>query len=215
MSDLKKIVSPVGELWYTNISGQGKKNYNEDGYVYASTIHLTGADALSFKAEIDAILGPVPKGKMIKSTGCRELLEDAEGRYTPTKKTAERDKGAKPTGIFAFGFSTNVVYSDGRIKKVNVYNASAQKVDMGDRLIGNGSKGAISGAAQRYESKDEVGVSLFLNAVQLTEYVAYEGNAGFGKQEGGFSAPTDGETGFAGKPEEVVDPQTATVKPRL
>lgn len=216
MADLVKVATPVGELWYSNITGQGKKNYNEDGFVYTSTLHLKGDNATLLKDKINEVLGPIPKGKLVKSVGYRELLEDADGIYTPSKKTVERDKSAKPTGVFAFVFSTGVAYEDGRPKTIAVYNKDAQKVNMGDRLIGNASKGAISGNLKRYESKDEVGVSLFLNALQLTEYVPYEGNAGFDKQEGGFSSPTDGETGFTGNVETNAQPAEVTqTKPRL
>ena len=218
--DLTPVVTPVGELWYVNITGQGKQNYNEDGYEYVATVHLTGKPAEDLKAKILEVLGPVPKGKTVKSTGFRELLKDAEGIYTPTKNTTERDKKAEPTGIIAFTFKTGAVFEDGRPKKVAVYNASAQKVEMGERLIGNGSKGAISGKLQRNERGPEIMVSLYLNAIQLTEYVPYEGDAGFEAQaEGTFTAPTDGESGFQGQPaqgstaESPAEP--AKVKPRL
>jgi hypothetical protein len=211
--DLKSIATPVGELHWVNITGQGKQNYNEDGYEYVATVHLTGQEALILKATIDEVLGVVPSGKIVKSTGYRELLEDAEGAlFTPT---ANKKEGTA-TGIFAFTFKTGATFEDGRQKKVAVYNATAQKVDMGDRLIGNGSKGAISGKMQRFERGKEVGVSLFLNAVQLTEYVPYEGDAGFEAQEGGtFTAPNDGETGFSGQTKEVSEPAKVAAKPRL
>lgn len=217
--DLIPIVTPVGELWYVNITGQGKQNYNEDGYDYVATVQLTGEPAEKLKAQILEVLGDVPKGSTVKSTGFRELLKDDEGTYTPTTKTAERDAKATKTGIFAFTFKTGVTFEDGRTKKVAVYNTAAQKVDMGDRLIGNGSKGAISGKMQRNVRKDEVMVSLYLNAVQLTEYIPYSGDAGFDAQEGGFTAPEDGVEGFKGtaasSPEAAPAKAATNSKPRL
>ncbi len=219
MTDLVPVVTPVGDLQFVNITGQGKQNYNEDGYEYTATVNLTGDDAEGLKAKILEVLGECPKGKTVKSTGFRELMKDAEGTYTPTSNTKDRDAKAEKTGITSFTFKTGAVFADGRPKKVAVYNTAAKKVDMGDRLIGNGSKGAISGKLQRNERGKEVMVSLFLNAIQLTEFIAYEGDAGFAAQEGGsFAAPTDGETGFTGTQAEApasAASQAVKAKPRL
>lgn len=215
--DLVKVVTPTGDLWYVNITGQGKQNYNEDGYEYVATVQLTEEASKNLREKIAEILGEVPKGKTIKSVGHRELMKDEQGLYTPTSSTKERDAKAEKSGIFAFTFKTGAVFEDGRPKKVAVYNAAAQKVNMGDRLIGNGSKGSISGNMQRFERGKEVGVSLFLNAVQLTEYVPYNGDAGFEAQEGGFTAPDDAETGFTGEAaaKAADEPAKPSVKPRL
>ena len=225
---LTPIVTPVGELWYVNITGQGKENYNEDGYDYVATVNLTGEAAEATKAKIEAELGEIPKDAkgnptlIVKSRGWRELLKDADGVYTPTQKTVERDKKAEKTGIFAFTFKTGVTFEDGRTKKVAVYNKDAQKVEMGNLLIGNGSKGAISGKMERVVRKDEVMVSLYLNAVQLTEFIPYSGDAGFETQEGGsFTAVNDAETGFTGSVDKgaaspaAAQPDTTKAKPRL
>lgn len=225
MGDVVKVVTPVGELWYVNITGQGKENFNEDGYDYVATVRLNEKDSADLRKKIDDVLGPLPKGYTVKSKGYRELKEDDEGIYTPTSATTDRDEKAKDTGIFAFTFKTNTIFGDGRPKKVAVYNSAAKKVDMGDRLIGNTSVGAISGGMQRYDNAKakECGVSLFLNAVQLTTYVPYTGDAGFEEQGEGFVAPEDGDTGFTGKPEDKDGggkgstdvPAPKTAKPRL
>lgn len=193
MSDLVNVVTPVGVLHYVQISGQGKQNYNEDGYNYVATVNLTGADAEVLKEKIDEVLGEVPKGKTIKSKGYRELLEDDEGIYAPTKNTTERDAKAKKTGIWAFTFSTGVKFADGKQKKISVYNSAnpPTRINLGDKKIGNGSKGAVSGKLQRFEKGKEVGVSLFLNAVQLVNFIEYVGDAGFDAQEGGYTGNGD------------------------
>lgn len=202
MSDLTKVVTPVGELHWVNIQGQGKQNYNQDGYNYVATVHLTGEDAEGLKAKIDEVLGDVPKGKTVKSTGYRQLFKDKEGTLrSPNKEgkimvdgediTAE----CELTDIWAFTFTTGTTYADGKTKQINVYNAKSKKVDMGERQIGNGSEGAISGKMRRFERGKEIGVSLFLHAVQLTKFEAYEGDAGFEEQEGDFDGvdETDGD----------------------
>lgn len=188
-NELVPVVTPVGELHYVQISGQGKLNYNEDGYNYVATVNLTGEKAEHLKAKINEVLGEVGKGENVKSLGYREILEDEEGRYTPTQNTKDRDANAKPTGIFAFTFSTAVAFSDGKPKKISVYNSSTPpvKINLGDKKIGNGSTGALSGKMQRFKKGKDVGVSLFLNAVQLVNFIEYVGDAGFDGQEGGWT----------------------------
>lgn len=213
MSDLIAVVTPVGELHYVNISGQGKLNYNEDGYNYVATVNLTGKPAEELKAKIDAVIGEIPKGKNLRSKGYRELLKDENGIYTPTGMTKERDGNAEATGIFAFGFSTPTKLSDGKAKKISVYNSSSPptRIDLGDKKIGNGSKGAISGKMQRYEKGKDIGISLYLNAVQLVEFVEYTGDAGFEAQEGGYI----GDDNFNQETtSETVTESTAKVEPK-
>lgn len=194
MSELVPIVTPVGELHYVHISGQGKLNYNEDGYNYVATLYLEDEKAKKVIAQLEEVLGDVPKGKNVKSKGYRELLKDENGMYEPTSNTAERDANAVATGIYAFRFSTSTTFADGKQKKVSVYNSAnpPSRINLGDRKIGNGSKGAISGRLQRYEKGKDVGVSLFLNAVQLVEFIEYVGDAGFEEQEGGFIGDGEG-----------------------
>ena len=193
MSDLINIATPVGELYYVNISGQGKQNYNEDGYNYVATVNLSGDKAEKLKTTINEVLGEVKKGETLKSKGYRELLGDDEVIYTPTKNTAARDALAKPTGIFAFTFSTQTTFDDGKTKKISVFNSANPpiRINIGDKKIGNGSEGALSGKCKRYSrgptNQKDVGVSLFLNAVQLTKFVEYVEDAGFEAQEGGFT----------------------------
>lgn len=216
------VVTPVGELHFVQISGKGKENYNGDGFDYTATVHLTGDDAEALKSKIDEVLGTVPKGKTVKSTGYRELLKDEEGVYTPTSNTKDRDAKAEKTGITAFTFKTGATFPDGRQAKIAVYNSGSatekpKKIEMGDRLIGNGSKGAISGKMQFNERGKEVMVSLFLSAVQLTEFVAYTGDAGFEGQEGSFQGNDDHDADFpkdAAKAPASAE-QAVKAKPRL
>lgn len=220
MSDLVPIVTPVGELHYVQISGQGKLNYNEDGYNYVGTIYLTGEAAQAVITALKETLGDVPKSKNLKSKGYRELLEDDEGVYQPTSNTTERDAGAKKTGTYAFNFSTNTTFKDGKKKKVSVYNSAnpPSRIDLGERKIGNGSKGAISGKLRRYEKGKDVGVSLFLNAVQLVEFVEFTGDDGFEQQEGGFTGTDDGfnpSTAEASVEQDTATEEKPKAKPKL
>lgn len=225
MTGKVKVVTPVGELWYCQIAGQGKKNYNEDGYVYTATVHLTGDAAESLKDKIDEVLGEVPKGKTIKSVGYREVFKAADGKFfseTKNRKFGDED-GDEKTDRTAFTFSTNTTFDDGRTAKVDVYNSGKglpkpKKIDLGSRGIGNGSLGAISGVMERFEKGKEVGVSLFLKAVQITKYIEYSGDAGFDSQEDGDfeDVESDGTEQFAEDTTTEEKPaKTTKAKPRL
>lgn len=219
---LVNVVTPVGELQYVNISGQGKENYNEDGYEYVATIILDGAKSENLRKSIDEVIGEMGKGESLKSTGYRQMEVDEEGNeYVPTSKR----KGGTPIDKFAFGFRTSTVYKQegkpDQPKVINVYNKDAKKINLGDKKIGNGSMGAISGKMSRVVYKSEVSCSLYINNIQLTNFIEYEGDAGFETQEGEFDGVTDTDSGFTGQP----DADTSTpsseekakskVKPRL
>ena len=220
--DLINVVTPVGELHWVNISGQGKQNYNKDGYEYVATLYLKGAEADELKKKIDAVIAKPPAGCELKSKGYKELLEDKEGNlHYPNKNdkvviknaAGEKEditKQCKASGTWAFVFRTGVAFQDGKRKIVNVFNCAKppQKVNMGEKKIGNGTKGAISGRMRMYERGSEYGVSLFLHAVQIVSLKDFDGGAGFGEQEGdfygvddgaGFEAPQDGEQTSAPK----------------
>lgn len=212
-NELINVVTPVGELHYVNISGQGKENYNEDGYEYVASIRLTGEKAESLKAKIDEVAKTMPEKHFLKSTGYKELVKDKEGNLRSPTKRKPKTKDEKETGIFEFQFKTNTTFADGKTKNIAVYNKDAKKINLGDRRIGNGSIGAISGKMKGASYKDEFSVSLYLNAIQLTKFEEYVGDAGFDAQdEGDFEGVEDAESGFTGQPEEEAP---AKEKPRL
>lgn len=217
---LTKVVTPVGELNYVQISGKGKKNYNEDGFNYVATVSLTGDDAEELKGKIDEVLGAVPKGKTIKSVGYRKVYKDAEGKkFSPTSNRKVTDTDTE-TDETAFTFTTATTFGEGKPKKIGVFNSKAQKVSLGEKKVGNGSIGCISGAMQRFERGKEVGVSLFLNAIQLTKFIPYDDDAGFGEQEGDFDGVEDNDfvgdvdTDTDSGSEEATEKKAAS-KPRL
>lgn len=208
-----KNVTPVGELHWVNITGQGKENYNGDGYNYVATVYLEGEAAEAERKKIDDVLGPVPKGANVKSLGYRNLVKDSEGNlYTPNAKgevnvtnedgeEVDISDSCEATDIWAFTYTTKTEFEDGKPKEIAVYNKDAKKISMGDKLIGNGSLGAISGKLKRFAKGKDIGVSLFLHAIQITKFEEYQGGAGFGAQEGEFEGVSDEDTGFTGQPE--------------
>lgn len=213
MSELVNVVTPVGELFYVNISGQGKENYNEDGYEYTASIRLEGEKAQELINKINEVAKTMPAGQNLKSQGYKELVKDSEGNLRSPSVSKPKTDDEELSGIFEFSFKTNTTFADGKQKKIAVYNKDAKKVELGDSRIGNGSKGAISGKMKGSTYKKDFSVSLYLNAVQLTEFEEYVGDAGFDAQEGDFEGTVDADTGFKGQAE--AKPTKEKVKPKL
>lgn len=215
-----QVITPIGELNYVNISGQGKKNYNEDGYDYVASINLTGEDAQKLISAIDTELGEIPKGKIVRSRGYRELLKDEKGLFAPTSQNKDRQEDAEKTGIFSFTFKTKTkLGEEGKEEdvKIKVFNAQGKQVDLKDRKVGNGSTGAISGKMQRFESGKEVGVSLYLKSIQITKFIPYQEDAGFETQQDGWTGEDeDSDFGAAKSESEQTEPAATTkAKPKL
>ncbi len=214
-NELVPVTTPKGELHYVNISGQGKENYNEDGYEYTATVYIPKENCQELMDKCLEVIGEVPKGKNLKSKGFRELLKDAEGNlFFPTANKSE----GEPSGIIAFPFKTGTTFADGKTKKIGVFNKDAQKINLGDRKIGNGSVGKISGKLKRNENGKDISCSLYLHAIQLTSFTEYVDDAGFETEEGDFSGVSDEDTGFETETdteETTAAPAKGKTKPRL
>lgn len=197
-------VTPPGELKWVNITGQGKENYNQDGYEYVATIKLSGEHATNLIEKIDEVTGPIPAGKTKGSARYKQLYKNSEGElYTVNEEVEGRSASdGKPTDSYEFTFATNVVFPDGRPTKIGVYNAAAKKIDLGDRLIGNGTIGAISGQIKQYTNGKRIGASLYLKSIQIIKFEEYSGDAGFESQDGDFEGFVDEESGFATQAED-------------
>lgn len=218
MSKSVKTNSPLGEFEWVTISGEGKENLN-GVFQYVVNLILEGDAAEAYKAKIDAFY------EDHKPSGKKAAEPKSTGYYPHKVATGEVDEDGdkiyEETGKTLFAFKTNVEFADGKQKKVQVYNAKAQKVELGEKQIGNGTIGAVSGAMGMYEVKakngaktGEAGVTLFLNAVQIKKLVEFTMDAGFeatDDDDGGWTG-ADEESGF-----ESVDSEeaTTTAKPRL
>lgn len=216
MSDLIKVATPVGELHYVNISGQGKESYNEDGYEYVATVYLdkTKPEVAEFIARIEELKLSGPKDKSLQTSGYFDLFKDEEGKLFAR---TEEKTGGEPTNFVGVRFKTKTTFSDGKPKKITVYDVKCKVVDLGDRRVGNGTIGAIAGAMQLYVNGKKWGISMFLNSIQITKFIEYVGDAGFEEQEGdfeGFDAGGDFETKSAPESKAEEKPATKT-KPKL
>lgn len=192
MAEAVKISTPIGDLYWVIISGKGKKNYNEDGYEYAASVVLSKKDAEPLLKSIDDLYKNDHKeGCKVKSLGYKICSSDG--------KSVENDSDGTH---LSFNFKTRTKFLDDKPKKITVFNSKAQKVELGDIRIGNGSKGAISGIMKHYINGKVDGVSLWLNAVQISVLNEYSEDSGFEETKGSFEGLKDEDTGFTSVAEE-------------
>ncbi len=169
MSAKRNITSPVGNFKWSFVT---RSRENLSGIQqYSITLELTPVEAKPLLDEIEAIWNESGIKKQMKSAGY---------------KTNEE------TGNIEFNFKTNATFADGTKNSVGIFDSKGKKTNLGDKLLGNGSKGRVKGVASTYESGANAGVTLYLNAIQITKFVEYEGGDS-------FEALKEGESdGFSG-----------------
>lgn len=178
----ERMVTPKGELAWVFITGTGKKDLNDNDRFVASVKYKV--DSAEHK-KVEAILSEFweenkPKGRKQKSNGLR--LEEKDG---------------KETGYVLLSFWTGLTFPDGKAKVIKTYNAKGAEVALGNKKIGNGSIGSISGAMAIYDSGPAAcGITLYLNAIQLTKFVEFKQDAGFEATEDGWTGEDLNENGF-------------------
>ena len=151
-----------------------------------------------------------PKGMKVKS----------RGYYVIQEKTGEVDDDDVPvmrdTDETSFSFWTGVTWPDGSPTIVDIYNAKGKKVNLGGKKIGNGSKGSISGAIDVYTHSGSCGISLYLNAIQLSKFVEFTTDAGFEAMDDDEDAFDGVDNEFEGtSADEAAEPTNTEAKPRL
>ena len=173
--------SPIGTLMYVMVTGQGKENFEGTGYDYQCCVDVPEKEANQY---ID-------------------LIEDFVEENAP--KNAERagsfyrtseDDDTIDEGMVRFTFKTQTEFTDkkGNLKdaEVAILDAAGTKVKLPDgKLIGNESTGRAIGTAVIWErgnrKKTEFGVSLYLNKVQIKDFIPYEGEKVEAIEGGSFS----------------------------
>jgi len=163
------VQSPIGTLMYVIVTGQGKENFEGTGYDYQACVDVPEKEADQF---IDLIEDFVEENE----------IKNAE-RAGSFYRTSEVDDTI-PDGMVRFTFKTQTEFTDkkGNLKdtEVAILDAAGNKVKLPEgKLIGNGSTGRVIGTAVIWErgnsKKKEFGVSLYLNKVQIKDFVPYEG----------------------------------------
>jgi len=162
-----KFTSPKGSPLWTIVTGKGKETEKgSNKFKYQTVIKVHQDDAVAEMKIIDDFWAEnKPKGaKARPKTKAYKMEED--------KETGEE------TGYVLFGFSTPTTYgTSGDAKKIKVFTAKApiREVALGDKQIGEGSIARAMGVLATYEYNGSYGTTLYLDAISLSKFAAYEG----------------------------------------
>lgn len=195
----KDIKTPLMELRWVFITGDGRdQSENNDGSKMQKMVTAVAhKDSDAAKALIAQINSVWEAAKEANPTKIKKATEPKSLGYKPIKDKETDEE----TGELAFQFKTNSFYSkDKKPVKIPVLNASGKEVDLGGRLIGNGSIGVVHGAADVYTFKGSYGITLYLKGVQLKKFI----EADFGVIEGEDLSDDDADT-FTGFDESGID----------
>ena len=187
----EKFISPIGELNWVFIDGDGKEDLNGNPR-YSVAVHYH-KDSDEFKKAEKAITKfwneNKPKGAKQKSNGIKTVNKKVEGQYDDNG-----DSLYEETDYRSLSFWTGISYPNGNPKVIKTFNARGSEVSLGDKKIGNGSTGAVSGAMAIYDQSAAArGVTLYLNAIQIKKFVAFSADSGFddvGDDEDAFTGVT-------------------------
>ena len=188
----ENVVTPVGDLTWVFITDEGKKDLNgNDRYSANVEFHKDSEEFKTIEGKIEAFWeANKPKGAKQKSNGIKVVQEK------------QADDSYEDTDMRSVSFWTG-----------KTYNAKGSEVALGGKKIGNGSRGAISGAMAIYDQSAAArGVTLYLNAIQITKFDEFKGGgANFADTgvEDGFTGFEDEADGFSAQPDD------GAAKPRL
>jgi hypothetical protein len=179
-----KVNTPVGDLNWVYILGEGKEDLNGNKRYSASVYFNSEAEAEPLKAALmDFWKDNKPKGATKpKSIG---MYYEVESLVEPSKISQKSvtqpidTEEFKATGRIIVNAWTGITLPDGKAKVVKTYNAKGAEVALGDKIIGPGSRGRLAIAGQVYESGANRGISLYLNGIQLTKFVELSGGSSF------------------------------------
>lgn len=230
MAQVAQFKSPIGDLKWVVFSGEGKVNLSGRMKYQADLVLPEDSDeGKTLKASIDAYWADnrpakLPKGKPAKSLGYRKetspvLDEEGNKQYGEDGKVIVEE-----TGNLVFTFSTDTTYPSGDPKVISIFNSKGNKVALGSKKIGNGSRGQVSGAMGLYEVKDtkgnvmDAGVTLYLNSIRLVKFVEFSGEENWDEATGDEGEGWTGDEGWEGEGNQDEGGQaktTAGATPRL
>ncbi len=150
-----------------------------DKFQYTATAVLTEAQAKQIEADLKEFwLANRPKGALAKQTKpvvkpYMYKTDDLDEDGDPIKRQKMGEDG-KP--LFVMQAKTYTTKKDGSLTRIPVLNSKGVPVQLGDKVIGSGSKGVLHGAIGVYNVDGSSGLTYYLNKVQLTKFVAYEGS---------------------------------------
>jgi len=179
--------TPLLPLSWCNITGTGKlkmnREDNQDPANYNYTATVTYPDEVSMKAD-KAIFDKFWKEN--KPSGCTKQnysmfkpeMKDVLG--TDGKPTYDEDdaKIKTPTGRWNLSAKTITHWPrDGKQNIVKVLRANGNPLQLGDKVIGEGSIGVIHGSLGINAYSGNEGLAFYLDAVQLKKFVEYTGGS--------------------------------------
>ncbi len=182
----KAFKTPLAELEYVQVSGQGKLRYDPNNildkddaasYQYVATAVLSKDQADEVKKEILTFWKdnkPAGATKMKYDLVKPQMVKvlDAHGNE---QETDEGDILKKETGKYLIQAKTITQWQDGKPNNVKILRANGSPLNLGDKQIGNESIGVLHGTLVVNAFKGNEGVNFYLNAVQLKKFKPYEG----------------------------------------
>jgi len=178
--------TPLLPLQWVTITGQGKLKMNQEdngdpaNYIYTATVvYPDEATMKKDKAKFDKFW------RENKPSGCTkqsydmfkpEMVPDldANGREQYDEDDALIKKA---TGRWTLAAKTITHWpKDGKPNVVKVMRANGDRLDLGDRQIGNDSIGVIHGSVGINAFPGNEGLAFYLNAIQLKKFVEYTGS---------------------------------------
>lgn len=207
-----QVKSPKGVLEWVIISGEGRPN-KTGKLMYKATV-VCDKDApgvAAFQKQIDDFW------KENKPAGVKANGFNTIGYRNHSVKTDKVDEEGdaiyEEDGRIEFFFSTGTTWPDGKQKLIKVYNAKGREVNIGDKKIGNGSEGRISGNMALYNVAGNAGVNLYLSSVMITKFNEYVDGDDWSEQaEEGEGWTGEDENEWTG---EDTAPAQSDSKPRL
>ena len=169
--------SPIGNLMYVMVTGQGKENYEGDGYEFQVCVDVPEGEAQAYVDEIeDHIEDNAP-------TNAKRALNKQGEEIKPYAYADEDD--TIEAGMVRFTFKTKTEFEDkktGEMKqtKVGILDSDGNNVKLPEgKFVGNGSTGRGIGTLVSWNrgnrKQTEYGGSLYLNKVQIKDFIPYEG----------------------------------------
>ncbi len=177
--------TPLLQLSWISISGDGKLKMNKDGtggpsdYVYTASVAYPDEASMKVdKAKFDKFW------KDNKPAGCTkqnysmfkpEMVPDLDA--TGNEQFDDDDALIKKeTGRWMLAAKTVTQWPDGKVNKVKILRANGNPLDLGEKQIGNDSIGVIHGSVGINAYAGNEGLAFYLNAIQLKKFVEYVGS---------------------------------------
>ena len=182
--------TPLVELRWVNISGEGKFKYDPENkldkddkknYQYVATAVLTEEQAEAIRKQLAEFWkknkpAGATKQKYEVVKPLMKKVVDADGKPVLDEDDApvleqEKDSNGKP--LYQMLFKTGVDWPDGTEQVIKVMRANGNPLHLGDKKIGSGSTGVVHGKIGINGFKGNEGLMCYLSAIQLKKYVEY------------------------------------------